>query len=418
MIDIKILIVDTNEAIANKLKSNFENVGHNVLKIVSDCEKAMSFLEESKEDPDLILLGTDLESDGLELVLELHQQELDIPLALSNTKNTESLLSGVPNLGNVELLANFDLDKKRKIELQKLKKANKMANMQIEELMQTQQHLITATWRERELKEELSNTKGLVEEKNKKIQDSINYAKRIQKAIIPKQSELSDALGDYFMFYKPKDTVSGDFPWLFVRDKFVYIAAVDCTGHGVPGAMMSLIGFLLLNNVMGNHEAPLPSQILNELHREVVNTLRQNDEENSAADGMDVAICRIDKTSGEVMYSGAHRPLYHCVDSEIIQFKGDKYPVGGMQYKGKNTFTDSEVRVNKGEAIYFFSDGLPDQFGGPEKLKFGPKKIRDLIIENNTKPMSEQERIFTDAFNDWKGDIGQIDDILLVGIKF
>jgi len=311
---IKILIIENDESLAKNLKNSLKTFGHQVVEVVNDCEKAISFIKETKEVPDLILLGNDLESERSGLIIHLYDQGFDISVgfisSLMNGENIFSLFKENSDIDKIKLESPSDLNEKREAELIKLKKANEMANMQIEELMQTQQHLITATWRERELKEELSKTKSLVEEKNKKILDSINYAKRIQKAIIPKSNELKEALEDYFMFYKPKDTVSGDFPWLFVRNNFVYIAAVDCTGHGVPGAMMSLIGFLLLNNVMGNNEEPLPSQILNELHREVVNTLRQNDEENKASDGMDVAICRIDRSSGEVMYSGAHRPLY------------------------------------------------------------------------------------------------------------
>ncbi len=310
------------------------------------------------------------------------------------------------------------------IEIEKLQKENAMLNLNLEELTKTNEFLVSATWREREIKtrlhntlEELKVTKQLVDEQNKNITDSINYASRIQDAIIPKPIELKNKFKDAFLFYEAKSVVSGDFPWLFENEEYTYIAAVDCTGHGVPGAMMSLIGHLLLND-LAKHELIDPASLLNHLHWGVVRTLKQAEEGKQTSDGMDVAMCRIDKANNEVQFSGAHRPLYHISNGQIQVYNGDKFPIGGNQYKGKNSFNNHIIKVNEGDSIYFFSDGLTDQFGGPDGLKFGPKRIREALLENAHLSMEEQYQKIRQSFNDWRGDNKQIDDLLLIGIKF
>lgn len=309
-------------------------------------------------------------------------------------------------------------------ELDKIKKENEMLNLNINELTKTNEFLVTATWREREMKqrlhealEELTETKKLVDAQHKSITDSINYASRIQDAIIPKHEDVNTKFNDVFIFHEAKDIVSGDFPWLFEHEHFTYIAAVDCTGHGVPGAMMSLIGHLLLNDLV-KHNTSDPATLLTHLHDGVVRTLKQNVEGKQSADGMDVAMCRIDKSKMEVQFSGAHRPLYHIKGSELILYAGDKFPIGGNQYKNRSSFTNHSIKVAAGESIYFFSDGLTDQFGGADGLKFGPRRTREVLLENAHLSMQEQCTKVRDAFNQWKGTNKQIDDLLLIGIKF
>lgn len=257
-----------------------------------------------------------------------------------------------------------------------------------------------------------------IQDTNQKITESINYAKRIQNAIIPMEEEIKKEFSDFLMFYMPKDVVSGDFPWYYKKDDCIYIAAVDCTGHGVPGAMMSLIGCLLLNDIVNDDENPPPGEILLRLHNAVVNTLKQDAEDNNTSDGMDVALCKINLKTNLVEYAGAHRPLYIVRNNEVEQFKGSPFPIGGMQYRGRNKYKNREFEYNKGDSIFFFSDGLPDQFGANGEDKYSPQRIRELIVEHQDKSMKELENIFREDLKTWMGEEKQIDDVLLMGINF
>jgi serine phosphatase RsbU (regulator of sigma subunit) len=292
-----------------------------------------------------------------------------------------------------------------------------------QELSTTNQGLVAATWRERDMKKQLNTAleelkaKRLVDEQNKVLTDSINYASKIQEAIIPIHEDLDGKFKDFFIFHQAKNVVSGDFPWIFEVDNFMYVAAVDCTGHGVPGAMMSVIGHLLLNDLVKRHEID-PATLLSHLHWSVVKTLKQAEEFEQTADGMDIALCRVDKSNNEIMFSGAHRPLYHLSNGIVHVFNGDKFPIGGNHYKGKNKFTNHVIKACEGDAIYFFSDGLPDQFGGLDGQKFGAKRIRELIVQNSELSMTEQHLKLRQAFDDWRGKNKQLDDLLMIGIKF
>lgn len=293
------------------------------------------------------------------------------------------------------------------------------------ELEATNSHLIAATWRERDLKkklsdtvDELNKTKDIVENQNKRITESINYARKIQLAINPTEADLNLHFPESFILYLPKDVISGDFPWLFSIGKYVYAAAVDCTGHGVPGAMMSMIGNLLLNDIINNGTVVLPSEILDRLHNAVVNTLKQNLPDSNSGDGMDISLCRIDKENSEIVYSGAHRPLFLMKNEVIEVLNGDKFPIGGMHYKGMNKFSDQIVKFQKNDSIYMFTDGFPDQIGGVEKRKLLTKNLKVFIESQSKNDFKNMKNELLNFCKDWKGDNKQIDDILLIGIKF
>ncbi len=256
-----------------------------------------------------------------------------------------------------------------------------------------------------------------IQTKNKKITESINYAKRIQTAILPNNRVISKALPDSFILYKPKDVVSGDFPWYIQMKDEIFIAAVDCTGHGVPGALLSLIGYFLLNDIVRSRKITEPGIILDLLDEGVTTTLRQ-DEDATTKDGMDIALCKINVATGAVEYAGAHRPLYVMQNGVMEEVKGNKFPIGGGIFKNQTNFTNTKLKLNKGDSIYFCSDGFPDQFGGPDNRKFGPKRTRELIDEVHTKSMAEAAKRFDHEWEDWKGDVKQTDDVLLIGIKF
>jgi PAS domain S-box-containing protein len=256
-----------------------------------------------------------------------------------------------------------------------------------------------------------------IQNKNKKITESINYAKRIQTAILPNTRLINRALPDSFILYKPRDVVSGDFPWFMQIKDEIFIAAVDCTGHGVPGALLSLIGYFLLNDIVRSRKITEPGKILDLLDEGVTTTLRQ-DEDSTTKDGMDIALCKINLVLGEVEYAGAHRPLYIMKNGVMEEIKGNKFPIGGGIFKNQTNFTNTNVKLNKGDSIYFSSDGFPDQFGGTEGRKFGPKKTREIVEKVHTLPMKEAMGIFDEAWEGWRGETKQTDDVLLIGIKF
>jgi PAS domain S-box-containing protein len=257
--------------------------------------------------------------------------------------------------------------------------------------------------------------------KNKKINDSINYAERIQSTILPDNELLRQLLPKSFMIFRPRDVVSGDFPWIFHYGDEVILAAVDCTGHGVPGAMISLVGYFLLNEAVVAKEIYEPGKVLDELDLLVTNTFRQNSEKSQIKDGMDVAICRINTKTGRLDYAGAHRPMYvvRKDGDEVEQLKGDKFPIGGgAAFKNKTHFQNMTVQLERGDAFYFFSDGLPDQFGGPNDRKLGPKRIRSFVQEKKGIDMLQMESEMDNFLLDWKGDDRQFDDIIIFGVEF
>jgi PAS domain S-box-containing protein len=255
--------------------------------------------------------------------------------------------------------------------------------------------------------------------KNKKITESINYAKRIQGAILPNNQVIRQKLPDSFILYKAKDVVSGDFPWYIEVDDAIYIAAVDCTGHGVPGALISLIGYFLLNDIVRSQKISDPGVILDMLDAGVTSTLRQDREDSTTKDGMDIAFCKIDKKKSIIEYSGAHRPLYYLhANGELDEIKGNKFPIGGGIYRNQTNFDNHKIKYKKGDSMYFCSDGFPDQFGGPQNRKFGPKRLRQIIVDNHGKSMDEMHVLFDEAWESWKADYKQTDDVLLIGIRF
>ena len=255
-----------------------------------------------------------------------------------------------------------------------------------------------------------------IQNKNRKINDSLNYASRIQEAILPDNRIIKQVFPESFIYYKSRDTVSGDFPWFVQKGNDIYIAAVDCTGHGVPGALISLIGYFLLNDIVKSRGITDPGIILDQLDEGVTQTLKQDSDDSKTKDGMDIALCRISKN--QVQYAGAHRSLYFMKQGEMVEIKGDKFPIGGGIYKNQTNFTTHTIKVAKDDGIYFCSDGFPDQFGGPDNRKFGPKRTRALIQENHHLTMDQVYKNFGKAWEEWRADERQTDDVLMIGIKF
>ena len=258
-----------------------------------------------------------------------------------------------------------------------------------------------------------------IESKNKNITESINYAQRIQTAIIPDFDTIRRYLPHSFIFYMPKDVVSGDLPWFFIKGNDVYFAAIDCTGHGVPGTLLSFIGYFSLNSIVNSEENLTAGQILDELHYQVRKTLKQDSPDSKARDGMDIAICKINHQEGILEFAGAHRPLFLLRDKELLRYRGDRKAVGGkpMGKKVEEKFSTHKINILKNDKIFIFTDGLPDQIGGPDGRKYQAGRLSKQIIEKNNFSMKEYYNFFVEQFNDWKEGYKQIDDILLIGVE-
>ncbi|MBL7884002.1 MAG: SpoIIE family protein phosphatase [Bacteroidia bacterium] len=275
----------------------------------------------------------------------------------------------------------------------------------------------------RELKENnqtIEHQKQTIEYKNREITDSIKYAFNIQSALIPKEDEFANYFKEAFVLFKPKDIISGDFYWITEVDNKIIYATGDCTGHGVPGGFMSMLGISLLNEVVNEHELTDPALILSRLRKKVIKALRQKGLYGEHQDGMDMILCVLDKTKKELLYAAANRPLYIVSKNNgaytLKEHKGDNQPVGiyGKELKPFKQFT---ISLNDNDILYTFSDGYADQFGGPNGKKFKYKQMQELFLSIAHLPLNEQKSIIDATFYSWKQNIEQVDDVCVVGIK-
>lgn len=266
-------------------------------------------------------------------------------------------------------------------------------------------------------KVEIEAQRDLLAEQQKHIIDSIQYSKRLQTAILPTNDFVYELFPESFILYLPKDIISGDFYWFHRHGNKHYFSAIDCTGHGVPGALVSMVGQNWLNYAVKDLELEKPSDILDALNDGVMSTFKERDDESSVKDGMDIALCCIDYDRMKLEFAGAYNPALVIRDGEIIQLKGDKFPIGAF-FKGvKGKFQNHELDVKKGDIVYVYSDGYADQFGGENGFKFLTKRFRQLLIDIHIKTMDEQKDILEKTIVDWMACVEQIDDITVVGIK-
>lgn len=268
-----------------------------------------------------------------------------------------------------------------------------------------------------EQKSEIERSRDEIAKYAKDITDSIKYAKRIQKAIFPAWQDIQAVLPKVMVFFQSKDLVSGDFYFAEKVGHKRIFAAVDCTGHGVPGGFMSIVANNLLTQAIKQVGLTKPSEILNYASEGITNTLHQTIEESSVKDGMDVALCCWDEKTNKLEYAGAYNPLYIFRDGELIEIKANRFPVGTFVGETINTFTNHEIDVKKGDMVYVFTDGFADQFGGPNGKKFMMNRFRKLLSEIHKKPVNEQYDILVKTFKNWRGNLDQIDDICIIGVR-
>ncbi|MCC6542847.1 MAG: serine/threonine-protein phosphatase [Flavobacteriales bacterium] len=256
-----------------------------------------------------------------------------------------------------------------------------------------------------------------LKERHEDMNDSIAYAGKIQRALVPSALVYDELFADSFVIDRPKDVVSGDFHWVYRIDaQRCFVAAADCTGHGLPGAMMAAIGCSLLNEIVPQHAHKDPSEVLSILHERMVASLNQQGKQRGAGDGMDLALCRVDRAAKEILFAGAYRPVYWLHQGQLSVINGDRRPVGGGHIGEERRFTTHKLAYSEGDRIYLFSDGYVDQFGGPERKRFMTSRLQELILGNQRLGMKEQARVIEQAFLDWKGPIEQMDDVCMLGL--
>lgn len=254
-------------------------------------------------------------------------------------------------------------------------------------------------------------------EQRKELLSSIKYASFIQEAILPDQDYLNKVLNEHFILYLPRDIVSGDFYFCTKLENFIIVAAGDCTGHGVPGALMSIMGASFLNEIISGKGPWKASRILNLLRERVMKALHQTGRDEENKDAIDMALCVFNEDTGELQFSGANNPLYHIRNEKLTEIKADKMPVG-INAIDEESFTSHTVRLISDDMIYIFSDGYADQFGGEYGKKFKYTPLKQLLEKISVLELHEQKEILKNTFQSWKGKDEQVDDILIFGIKF
>jgi serine phosphatase RsbU (regulator of sigma subunit) len=267
-----------------------------------------------------------------------------------------------------------------------------------------------------EANEEINRQKAELQSKNRQITDSLYYAGRLQRAVLPSVNTLEKLLKESFVSFQPKDIVSGDFYWFTETDDRLLIAAVDCTGHGVPGALLSMMGNNLLNECVLKEGLIEPAAILENLNQRTKSLLQKQGADVIANDGMDVALCSIDKKNGLLSFAGAHRPLIMIRGGELVETKGSRISIGGYSDYDAG-FEQHEIVIEEGDTFYIFSDGYPDQFGGPDNRKFMSKRMKEFLLATSGVPLSEQYTLLKSELDNWRIGREQVDDILVIGFR-
>jgi serine phosphatase RsbU (regulator of sigma subunit) len=293
-----------------------------------------------------------------------------------------------------------------------LTKRLRKQNESIIDQLRTREEQLTKLVNERTKELQIKN--DLISVKNREITDNVNYAKRIQSAILPDQSKIFRSFEESFVLYIPKDIVSGDFYSFFKIEDTAILIAADCTGHGVTGAFLSVVGNSLLAQIITERKIIDPGKILDCLHEEMVNMLNQRNTEST--DGMDIAICSYNEKLSLLTYAGANRPLWLIRNNEMIVYNPNKYPIGGLQITHEENFTTHEILVEKNDAFYIFSDGYADQFGGEFGKKLMTKKFKEILISMQHLKMEEQKSFLAEYLEKWKSGHEQVDDVLVMGV--
>ena len=439
----KILIADDEPDLELIIRQKFRSKIREGLLQFEFAENGAVALEKLKADPEIELVFTDINMpvmDGLSLLANI--QGLDtvtksvVVSAYGDVKNIRTAMNRgafdfinkpidledleatlFKALQEIEILKQ-GLEAKSKLEQALIEKAKAQEEalfnlMEKEKLILQQNEMLETQVQERTL--EIQEQKELIEAKNLEILDSIRYAKRLQEASLPSRQMLLDLFPENFIIYYPKDIVAGDFYWFGNAGGKHIVVAADCTGHGVSGALMSMLGMSLLNQIVTVDHLSDPAAILDRLHRDVVIALNQD--ETDSREGMDIIVCVFDQSLKNLEFSGANRPLWVVRGQEILTCSTDKMPVGGLQFEERTPFTSQSIQLYSNDRLYLFTDGYADQFGGEQGKKFMTRKMKEVLVETSSLSAAEQSRQLSKHFHDWKGNLEQVDDVLVIGLQ-
>ncbi len=372
-------------------------------KLVASETEVQKMARQSKEQQKQLVIFKQ-KQDNERLAKEKLQKEIELDKVVQR-----SLIGGLAFVFLLVFIATYAYQQK--------KKAGIKLSLQNAEITHQKEEILTQRNSMEKQSQELQKAYHEASEANTKIKGSINYARRIQDSMLPDEEALQALIPESFILFNPRDIVSGDYYWFAeAEDKKIIFTAADCTGHGVPGALLTMIGFNLLNEIVQNRHITEPHLILKDLHKGVRKALKQEETENR--DGMDLAICTWKPQEKILEYAGANNPLIIIQNNELQYFKADKHAIGGVQKEQERLFTKHEILIDQHTAVYTFSDGYPDQFGGENGKKFGIKVLKELLLEIHQKPMREQKEILDVTMYKWKGlHHKQIDDILIMGMK-
>ncbi len=395
-----ILIVDDNSYSRESAEALLMKEGYNLI----FAENGFEAIELAKKhEPDLILLDIMMpQMDGFEVCRKIREDKTiaEIPIILVTAlDDKDSKITGLEAGADDFISKPYD-----RLELR----------TRVKTITRLNRYRILHD--ERNEKEIIKKQRDFIAIQKTELTDSIEYAKRIQKAVYPQTKFIKDILSGYFIFYKPKNIVSGDFYWLAKKDGITIIAIADCTGHGVPGAFMTMLGISFLNEIIGQDIELNPDIILEKLRAKVVKALNQPGKEEKSFDGMDIALCMIDTQNMKLQYAGVNIPLFLIRDKKLQIINADTMLIGiqtDMLLRYKNNCLD----IKKGDILYMSSDGFKDQFGGPQKKKFTRTRFHDLLLDIHENEMDKQKEIIDKTLNDWMHGYEQIDDILVMGIK-
>ncbi len=409
--DRKILLINIEQHTAKKIEFVLRNEFPQVrINSIENSGQVLKHLD--KINPDIVLYDFDLPENEMEENLELLNiigKKYRLPvIALSSSENYSLILkSGAVNFIhkpyiNITLISNINTA----LNLTGILRTIDLKEKIINEKDQRIQFQI-----ENELKQ-----REVIIQKNKEIMADIRYASRIQHAILPQLEQIDESFHEYFILHQPKRHISGDFYWAYCNGTKKIVAVGDCTGHGVSGALMHMLGNAYLNEIVAGNKYKTASDILEQLREHIMHSLNQTGESDETQDGMDIALCIIDSENKKLEYAGANNPLYIIRDKELTEFRGDRMPVG-IHINFSKPYTNNIINLESKDQIYLFSDGYADQFGGPRGKKFRYKQFKELLIENSHEPMNIQKEILNNVHDKWRGQLEQIDDILVFGLK-